>query len=187
MLKLLIASLLLINTTYANDIALGVGMLSNTPDLENSSNIDTKESTNALQVGGLYYYGFAPEFKLRTGLFYTQKNVILDSSLNNDSISLRYNYLSIPLTAQYELLYLHLALIGGVNLQYLVSDGCQGSLSNLECQGVKEESIVYPLTAGLKTTIYDAFTFELLYEYALNETAEDTKVNSFVFNVLFQL
>ena len=159
----LCAVLFAVTVSAANytDMAIEVGFRSQNGDV-------TGGETNAkvgYQVGVTAAFPVADMWSIRSGLLYTQKNVELEGTPNQD---LKFTYAEVPVTALYKFAD-YGGVYAGINLSMKLDDDCGTAF----CKGVK--SLTTPIVVGAAFKFAPQLGGSVYLESLSGEVADDVK------------
>ena len=163
-------------------------MLYNTSTTKGLDDLDGVKEVGAFSIGAgiRALIDINSALFLRTGAQVIQKTTKYEievSGLKGD-VTGTITYLAIPLTL-YKTFNNQFGVFGGLSLQSKLGDTCNSDGDLPDCEVDGEKSLVTPLVIGMDVNINSQVGLEFSYEYALNETYEDVKVNSLIASFLY--
>jgi hypothetical protein len=173
------------NLAHAQDhkFSLGGGLNFNMIDAESDlpSGID-EEVSATIALAGKLEFKINEEWAFRTGLWLQEKSAkySFDTLGFEGDVTAHTIYLSVPLTAQYQI-QKDIALFGGYIADIRINDYCKASGDVSSCTIDEDsKSIVHVATAGIAIQARDFLVFEFSYQRGLSDVYEnELKIHSF--------
>ncbi|MFP5518956.1 MAG: outer membrane beta-barrel protein [Bdellovibrionia bacterium] len=162
--KMLISLVLMqfaVSLALANDVAIEVGVRSQSGDVESPA---TAKSQLGYQAGATTAFELSGPWYLRTGMLYTQRNLTVE---NGADFKYSLNYLDVPVTALYKFED-YAGVFAGVNVSLLFDKSCSGG----GCKVEDAKSLMTPFTFGAAFKFAPQIGGTIYFETAPGEAAK---------------
>ena len=166
-----------------NRLSLGAGLNFNMPVTDGDLDSGTDEEVSAnVALAGKAEFKIDEFWAFRTGLWLQEKSAkySFDYLGLEGDVSFTTLYLSVPLTAQYQV-QKDIALFGGYIADFRINDYCREG-ENVDSCSTEEnsKSVVHVATLGISVIARENFVFDFSYQHGLSDVYTDIiKINTF--------
>jgi hypothetical protein len=173
-------------SAYAQDFGITAGLSeSNASVSGNNLNGYSNSGEFGFRLGGVASFSLTDDLKFRTGLIYSQRHFDLKSSSPDVKLVHNFDYIDIPVLAQYnfnENFGVFGGLVAAINVNNNVSASGSGLAGSYDVTGTKG---LYPIVQlGVNATFDNMYGAEAYYEFGLGDIYDNAK-NYSVFGANF--
>jgi len=156
--------------------------LYNVAEIDDISGVEVNDdSEGGYGIGVRALLPLHDRFYFRTGAGIVKKNI--SYSIGGSNADASFTYLNIPAT-----LYLggeKVGLFGGTALNARMDDNCDGNGVFRSCEVKDAKTLVLPVIIGFDFNLTKSLAMEFSYEYGIMEAAENIRISSAVFSLIY--
>lgn len=180
----LLVSLNSFNSYADSKIGIMGSVLYNVAEIDDINGVEVDDDSEVgYGIGMRALLQLNDRFYLRTGAGLVKKQI--SYSFRSSDAEASFTYLNIPAT--FYLSGEKVGLFGGTALNARMDDNCDGNGVFSSCDVKDAKTLVLPLIIGFDFNLTKNLGMELSYEYGVMEAAENIKISSAVFSLVYNL